>query len=71
MDVTTPHFRMVDRMLDGHLETFLRERRAAGMSWEEMARRLYAEQGIPISGATIRNWGKQLGIPEPQTRAAS
>lgn len=52
-------------MLDGHLEEQLREKRAGGMSWEEMARRFYAEHGIPISGATIRSWGKRLGIPEP------
>jgi len=51
--------------LDGHLEELLRERRAGGMSWEEMARRFYAEHGIPISGATIRNWGKRLGISGP------
>lgn len=56
---------MVDRLLDGRLEATLRAQRAEGVSWEEMARRLYAEHHAPISGATLRSWGKQLGIPDP------
>lgn len=71
MSITTAHFRMIDRLLDGKLEATLREQRAAGMSWEEMARRMYAEHAAPISGATLRSWGKQLEIPDPTPEAAA
>lgn len=59
----TSTFPLADKALDGQLETRLRDARAAGESFEEIARKLHND-GIAISGETVRKWCHDLGIEE-------
>lgn len=57
---------MADRMADGTLAERLKGLRAAGESWEAIARQLYDECGIEVSGQTLRTWGLALGLREDE-----
>lgn len=57
---------MADKLLEGNLEERLRTYRAAGVSWQEIARRLYSEASVEASVTTLIKWGQLLGIPEPE-----
>lgn len=54
---------LIDRVLNGQLETRLRAERDAGASYESIARALIAED-IHVSGELIRKWCIELGIEE-------
>jgi hypothetical protein len=49
---------MADRLLGGRLDEVLRTHREQGLGAEDIARRLYAEAGIEVSGETVRRWLK-------------
>lgn len=49
-------FPLVDRILDGHLEQFLTEHRARGLSYEAIARELYKQFDIDVSAKAVRRW---------------
>lgn len=53
---TTPTYRMADRLLDGRLAELVAADRAAGASWDEVARHLYVEGGVELSRDTLRGW---------------
>lgn len=55
----TAHYRMVDRVLDGQLESTLQTLYAETGSWEEVARRIYAEHTVIVTGQTLRRWARQ------------
>jgi len=64
MAVESVHFRMADRVVEGQLETILRDAYGQDRNWEQVSRRLYAEHGLSISGQTLRRWARQLGITD-------
>lgn len=47
---------MADRMADGSLAQIIADRRDAGDSFDQVAKHLYAEHGIDVSGQTVANW---------------
>lgn len=51
-----------DKLLDGNLASLLRERRAGGTSYAQIARELDHDHGIAVTGETIRTWCRDLGI---------
>jgi hypothetical protein len=62
---------MADRLLEGRLVERLTQMRAEGLSYDDIARHLFAEAGITTTGETIRSWGRQLDIDTPDETAAS
>lgn len=54
-------FPLADRVLGGQLAQRLRDQRAAGSSFDFIARGLSAE-GIEVSGETVRTWCVELEI---------
>jgi hypothetical protein len=70
MSVTTSHWRMADRVLNGTLADTLANLYRESRSWEEVARRLYADHGLTVSGQTLRRWGRELDIPGPTKASA-
>lgn len=71
MAVTTPQFRMADRMAGGNLAALILADKAAHFSAEEIARRLYADFGIEVTGQTLRRWLRELDDQAPIAEAAS
>ncbi|HEX7277245.1 MAG TPA: hypothetical protein VF244_07705 [Acidimicrobiales bacterium] len=65
MPTTTPEspgFRLADHMLGGRLVQILATHRDAGLSYEAIAQRLYADHGIKTTGQTLRRWAKELEL---------
>lgn len=54
---------LVDRTVDGGLETWLRTKRAGGLSLGSIARVLDREYEIEVTPETVRNWCLDYGIP--------
>ena len=71
MPATRPRsgqFQMADAVLNGHLAERIQELVDAGHSWEEAAKRLYAE-GVHVSSPTLRRWAALLGIEADTAKA--
>lgn len=66
----TPLWRMADRMAGGNLLTKLTDYRDALGSWESVAMRLFADDGIEVSPQTLRTWARQLGLDAPEKASA-
>ena len=47
---------MADRLAGGALEAILRGLRADGESYDTIAKRLYADHGVDVTGQTVQNW---------------
>lgn len=60
---------MADRMASGRLVEIILTDQRAGYSAEEVARRLYADYGIELSGQTIRQWLAKGLDPDPEAVA--
>lgn len=58
----TSSLHLVDRILDGRLAQELTERRAAGDSYNAIARWLAAEHDLEPTGETVRQWCITLGV---------
>ena len=54
----TPQYRMADRLTGGRLDAIIAEGRAAGRSYEDIARRLYADHGVEVTRQTLANWAE-------------
>lgn len=54
---------LVNVALDGHLESWLRERIDTGASTYALATELREKHGITVSAETIRTWCHDYGIP--------
>lgn len=52
----TPTHRLLDRLIDGGLEAFVREHRADGRSWRVVSREIYDATGEDISIESLRSW---------------
>lgn len=61
-------YRLSDRTLGGTLERRLRRWRKDGLSFDRIARHL-ADEGIDVTGETIRRWCNALQIPDPKAAA--
>lgn len=61
---------MADRVLNGTLADTLANFYKESRSWEEVARRLYAQHGLTVSGQTLRRWGRELVITDDPKAAA-
>lgn len=53
---------LVDRALNGQLKARLDADRAAGCSYDDIARALHSENVVTVTGETIRKWCIELGI---------
>jgi len=58
MASTSPVWLMADDRTDGNLAATINQYRQDGISYEGIARRLYAEHGIEVTRQTIANWIK-------------
>lgn len=47
---------LADRLLDGELATILAEKRANGVTFDDIARWLADEHNIGVSRETVRRW---------------
>lgn len=56
-------FPLADRALGGTLERRLRKLRESGLAYKAIADDL-AEDGIDVSGETVRKWCHDLGIED-------
>lgn len=64
MPPTTSNWRMADRLADGKLADQITVLRGDGNTWEQIAKVLFAEHGIEVTGQTLRLWGAELGIAD-------
>lgn len=64
-------YKMADLLMEGRLAERLAAHRGAGMSYEQIGRRLYSEAGIDVTSNTIRKWLRFLGIEADPKAAAS
>lgn len=62
-------YRLSDRTLGGTLEKRLRRWRKEHVSFDRIAR-LLADEGIEVTGETVRRWCNALEIPDPKKVAA-
>lgn len=60
MRTPTPLFRMADKMAGGRLAEIIANGRAEGLSFDDIARRLYADFGIEVTRQTVANWCPDL-----------
>lgn len=61
-------FREANGRLDYDLDGWLRNRRAAGLSWQAISRELHSSYGLTVTDMTLVNWARALGI---ETKKAS
>lgn len=59
MPTPTPTQIAANHVLDGKLDEFVGERRAAGRSWRLIARDLLDATGIDVTHETLRSWFRQ------------
>lgn len=55
-----PKFQLVELKLGADLDSYLSERRAAGDSFDTIARTLWDLTGISVTGVTVSNWCADL-----------
>lgn len=67
--MSTSAQRMADRLADGKLAEAIGAMKAEGLSYDAIARRLYADHGIEVGARTLAAWARSLGVES--TRAAS
>lgn len=60
---------LADRLIDGGLRNLLSQRRAAGDSFEVIARSLATDHGVDVATETVRRWCIEQGI-EPEAASA-
>lgn len=61
---------MADRLSDGRLAEIIAERRAAGDSFDQIAKHIYADHGVDVSGQTVANWWGVISKVRPTDGAA-
>lgn len=52
----TPTYRLIDHLLDGTFDTFVKTRRADGRSWRLIARDIYDATGVDVTLESVRGW---------------
>ncbi len=69
MNTTRQH--IVDRLIVGGLEKFLRDARENGQSFPSISLRLRDEYSIAVSSDSVRRWAIELGVHgEPEAASA-
>lgn len=64
-------YRLAREKTGGRIDSIIRAERSKGLSYDEIARRLFAAHQVEISGNTLRTWARELGIEaEPQEVAS-
>jgi hypothetical protein len=58
----SPTLPLVDRLIPGGLETYLRDARAKGESFQSVRDRLKDEHDITVHPQTVANWCAHYGI---------
>jgi hypothetical protein len=53
-------FDLVDRIIPEGLSDYLNKARENGESFSTIARRLYVEHGVDVTGETVRQWFGQV-----------
>jgi len=48
--------RLLNLLLEGHLASFVRERRDQGHSWRMIERDLYERTKVDVTAETLRQW---------------
>lgn len=51
---------MADRLSGGRLADILSDFVTEGMAWERMAKQLYVDHGVEVTGETLRKWHSLL-----------
>lgn len=70
--IDSANYRMADRLAGGDLPAILTERRVERkQSFNQIARALFAEFGIEVTGQTVSNWCDILEIEKPALADAS
>lgn len=65
MEPRSSLYQAINAQLQGSLAERLAALRGSGAdrrSWEQVALRLYAEDGVQVSSETLRQWAETLGI---------
>ncbi len=52
-------YRMANRLTGGKLADLLTEYRAAGLSWDDISRRLYGDFGVEVTAVTLQSWASE------------
>lgn len=52
----TPTEQLIDLKLDGGLRHLITESRAAGKSWNTIARDIFIATGVSVSNESLRQW---------------
>jgi len=68
---TNPTQVLLDRAIDGGLEKFLTDRRAAGDSYAAISLTLRDEHGVTITAETLRQWCRTFDIAKAEPEAAA
>lgn len=68
---TTAQYRMADRLTGGSLADLLTKLRGQAVSYEGIARQLFADFGIEVTRQTVANWVAELEIEESSTSFCS
>ncbi len=56
MATRSPKFQLIEDRLGSDLAGFIRERRDRDVSYENVARELWATTGVDVTAQTIANW---------------
>ena len=64
------YFDLVDRIYQGRLAAQLTEWRQSGMSFEDIAHELRANN-VSVTGETVRTWCTRAGLHSPATGPAA
>ena len=64
------NFRLADITVDGRLVEILTAQRAAGVAYDVIARTLFTDHGIDVTGQTLRRWCADLEIADQPTKEA-
>lgn len=69
MHIGTNLWRTAERAVGGDLAGLLANRRTRGDSWETIAKELWTDYGVNVTGAGVGKWGRKLGIDVPEEGA--
>lgn len=55
-----PTYALHDRIMGGHLSTFLRDHRAAGDSWDSISDTLRDQHALTVNAKTLARWFAEI-----------
>lgn len=61
---------LIDHLMDGELEKSLRQWRAEGLSWDDIAYEVRVKSGRAVTRASVANWAARLGIADGKKESA-